>query len=129
MITFEATAICDRCGFAAASEPSVDSNLAQAQALGGWGHAQGDDLCPRCTADALGELWDKCNQHDWLFMMSDDRRSYNGGRESQADLELEAATIPGGLDLVRAFALHVFSGPNWGSDEQPKPERPTKSPP
>lgn len=72
----------------------------------------------------LTELWDALEAHDWYYPMSDDPRVYNAGQAAKRRLEAQAAQVDGGVQLLARFSAHYFSGPSWGSAEQPKPPRP-----
>ncbi len=72
----------------------------------------------------LAELYRELEAHDWYYEQSEDARVYRAGRENALRLELTAKTINGGLNLCKAFAKHVFSGPPYGTVKAPKPACP-----
>jgi hypothetical protein len=72
----------------------------------------------------LAELYDKLEQHDWFWAMSDDWRYWQAAQGRDAQLEQLAKDIPGGRELFDAFAEHYFSGPEWNLPRKPKPARP-----
>jgi hypothetical protein len=72
----------------------------------------------------LATLYSALERHDWYYHQSDDHGVYLQGEANGKALKAMAALIPGGDELFKAYAAHVFSGPPWHTDKQPKPERP-----
>lgn len=71
------------------------------------------------------EYYDRLEQMDWYYAMSDDGSVYRRGREAEAALESAARTDSVLAALLQAYKNHMFSGPSWGTQKAPKPQRPT----
>lgn len=75
--------------------------------------------------EELQAFYDKLERHDWFYHYSDDSRAYGAGQDSERKLKKEAAEK--GVDfeiLFKEYHSYVFSGPMYGDDKKPKPERP-----
>lgn len=72
----------------------------------------------------LPEFWDELEKHDWFFEMSDCHYTYNKGKESYYKLQILAAESEEHMKLFSDFSKHMFTGKPWGTEKQPKPERP-----
>jgi len=72
----------------------------------------------------LAELYRELERHDWFYQMSDDPRVYHSGNDNERRLQYMAGAIPGGLDLMRSYSQHVFSGEAFGTPRHPKPAKP-----
>lgn len=70
------------------------------------------------------KFWDACNQFDWYYEMSDDARVWREGEAAKAKLLTYAPAGSRNREIWDAFVLHYYSGSAWGSEKQPKPERP-----
>lgn len=76
------------------------------------------------SQEELRTFWDKCDRHDWHFPFSDDRRVYAAELKAHEALKTEARTDADKQDIFDAFRLHVSTGKPYGTEQQPKPERP-----
>ena len=77
------------------------------------------------TKPTLAQFWDKCEAFDWFYEMSDDGSVYRAGRRAQGEIEaLAKASGPEYEAMWAAFGAHHYSGHAWGTEKQPKPERP-----
>ena len=72
----------------------------------------------------LAEFWEKLDQHDWYYQMSDDGRVYRAGAQAENLLLNEARTSLFKMALYNAFHLNHFSGKTWGTEKAPKPQKP-----
>lgn len=72
------------------------------------------------------EFWDRLNRHDWHYAMSDDRSVYRrGAREADALCHIAMSEGEELQALLEAFHKHFHSGRPWGTEQAPKPPRPT----
>jgi hypothetical protein len=72
----------------------------------------------------LPDFYDALERHDWHYAMSDDNRVYTAGRKRQAEL-IEASQLSEAHNsLYEQYSDHVYSGPAYGTEQAPKPERP-----
>jgi hypothetical protein len=69
------------------------------------------------------EFWDACDKFDWFYEFSDDQSVWRRGEATKATL-LRQAT-PEQLEIYNKFRRYNFTGPNFGTEKQPKPEKPT----
>ena len=76
---------------------------------------------------SLQEFWDKLSSHDWYYPMSDDGRSYHAGKDSESKLLSLAKESEEHQALYDAWVAHKWSGDPWGTEQQPRPERPEDS--
>jgi len=74
----------------------------------------------------LAELFKELQRHDWFHDRSDSREVYNRGRQHRIEILTEARKIVGGDELFSKYAKHVFSGPAFGTEKEPKPEMPAE---
>jgi hypothetical protein len=76
----------------------------------------------------LEEFYNLLEAHDWHYEMSDNHSVYLRGRENEQKLSSLAANHKNQdfVILFRAYKQHIFSGEPWGTEQLPKPERPTK---
>ena len=86
-------------------------------------------MTPQVTQDeggavSLGEYYDRLDRHDWFYEMSDDPGTYKKGAGDQAKVEAISKQSTEHAALYAAFTLHIFNGEPWGTEPQPKPERP-----
>jgi hypothetical protein len=72
--------------------------------------------------DALTQLYDRLTALKWhRLILGDDRATV---REHE-DLKVWASTLgPEGVSLYNAVKSHHFTGPPWGNERTPMPERP-----
>lgn len=75
--------------------------------------------------EELQAFYDKLERHDWFYHYSDDSRTYNAGKDAEIKLKKYAMEKgPEFEQLVLNYQNHLFSGPMYNSEKQPKPERP-----
>lgn len=72
----------------------------------------------------LTDLYDQLEKHDWFYEMSDDHSVWTRGESAKAKLIKLANSLDGGRELMQAFTDHYYSGPPWGTEKKPKPQRP-----
>lgn len=72
----------------------------------------------------LGEYYDELEKHDWFYDYSDDHSVWRRGQAARNKLSSIASQSPEHKALWDGFNKHVFSGPNWGTEKAPKPEKP-----
>lgn len=75
---------------------------------------------------SLAMFWDALDRFDWFYPFSDDPRVYRSGHSRNAALMKLAGATPKHVALYIAFRDFVFSGPPWGTEKAPKPERPAE---
>ena len=77
--------------------------------------------------EELQAFYDRLERHDWFYHYSDDGRTYSAGKNAERKLLNDAAAAENGTDfeyLFKQYHDYVFSGPMYGNDKKPKPERP-----
>jgi hypothetical protein len=74
----------------------------------------------------LQEFHDACASHDWYYEMSDDHRVWQRGQGERMALLHGSGESTQHDEIYKRWRLHAFSGPNWGTEKAPKPERPQK---
>lgn len=57
----------------------------------------------------LTELYDALARHDWFYTYSDDSRVYFAGQKAFDHLRHAAQALPGGEDLLVAYAHAILS--------------------
>jgi 6-phosphogluconate dehydrogenase len=74
----------------------------------------------------LQQFWDRCNQFDWYYQMSDDHSVWQRGCAAESEiLDLIKDGGPAFADMWNAFKAHYYSGAPWNTKQSPKPERPS----
>jgi len=73
----------------------------------------------------LAELYKGLEQHDWFHLMSDDASVCERGQSEWRRLQYAAAAL-GVPELFTEYSKHVFSGPAFGTEKEPKPEMPAE---
>jgi hypothetical protein len=76
----------------------------------------------------LTDYYDALSKADWTYEYSDDHRKWQQGRAAMATLKARANYSPEHKLLFDGFHAHVFSGPAFGSEQKPIPERPDETP-
>lgn len=71
-----------------------------------------------------GEYYDLCAKHDWYHGFSDDFSVDQAGAANYQWLSEVAKINPGFAEILKAWAVHKFSGQSWGTEQAPRPERP-----
>lgn len=72
--------------------------------------------------EELQAFYDKLERHDWFYHYSDDSRVYYAGQTAERKLSsIGAADFE---SLFKQYKDYIFSGPMYGNDKKPKPERP-----
>lgn len=74
----------------------------------------------------LGEFWDQLAGFDWFYEMSDDPGVYRRGTRAQAEVREVAAQSEEHAALYKAWREYMCSGPAWGTEKKPCPERPER---
>lgn len=73
----------------------------------------------------LQEFWDMLDRHDWYYHFSDCSKTFSRGRQSENNLHSVATSNgPEFKEMLDAFHTHKFSGEHYGTEKQPKPDRP-----
>lgn len=75
----------------------------------------------------LQEYWDLLNSHDWYYNYSDDQRVWSLGNKNDRKLRGIADSSPEHKRLYMGFVNYHFSGKDWNTEKEPKPERPNDS--
>lgn len=73
----------------------------------------------------LQEFYDMLDKHDWHYVMTEDRRAYSVGKESEQ--KIKRIVSGNGFefhDLLQAFEDYKWQGPPFNIS---KPERPGES--
>ena len=73
----------------------------------------------------LQEYYDALEKADWYYDYSDDNSVWRRGMAEIGRLEAVCKEGPKYAALYEAFDKHKFSGKPWGTEQAPKPERPT----
>lgn len=73
----------------------------------------------------VGEYYDQLERHDWYYEWSDDHGVWERGSADASRLKQISEESPEHKALWDGFNKHKFSGESWGTEKQPKPERPT----
>lgn len=73
---------------------------------------------------SLQSYYDALEQFDWFYHFSDDHRVWKKGEAASKKIKYLANQSPEHADLYRRFHKHHFSGEPWGTEKEPKPERP-----
>lgn len=73
----------------------------------------------------LTEYYDRLEKADWFYEFSDDHSVWKRGSTEFANLRGLAKQSSEHQALFDAFRTHHFSGKPWGTEKQPKPERPS----
>lgn len=66
-------------------------------------------------------FFNKCENHDWFYAYSDDRRKYVAGQRAGAALVTESKTSDTHAEIYNAWHRHVFSGDLFGKPAMPRP--------
>jgi len=72
----------------------------------------------------LQEFYDELDKHDWYYEYSDDHGVWNRGQSEWNRLYIAAKDSLEFQALMKSFHQHYYSGKPWGTDKQPKPNRP-----
>lgn len=72
----------------------------------------------------INEYYQKLELADWHYQMSDDSNTYYRGRQEQAELIKAAENNPEFKKLYKAFFEYHFSGPAFGNERAPYPNKP-----
>lgn len=72
----------------------------------------------------LNEYYVLLANHDWFYQFSDDDRAFRAGRDGFNKLKTIAFESPEHQKLFEDWTHHVFSGPSYKTEKQPKPVRP-----
>ena len=77
----------------------------------------------------LQEYYDMLEKHDWYYEFSDDSFVYFKGKSNRDELlriSQKEPLFPKAFRLFQSYQIHMFSGPPWGTEKAPKPERPSE---
>lgn len=72
----------------------------------------------------LQSYYDELANHDWFYEYSDDHSVWRKGSSAQTQLRAKSNKAPEHLSLYNAWSSYMFSGDAFGTEKQPKPERP-----
>ena len=84
-------------------------------------------MLPKVPSMSLKDFHGELERHDWHHMMSDDSRVHHKGESNMRRLQAIAQQSPEHKQLLNSFHTHKFTGPNFGTPQQPKPEKPADS--
>lgn len=73
----------------------------------------------------LQQFWDLLDKHDWTYMMADDQRSYQKGKQEREELKRYASLSPEHEELFMAFAKwgqRLMPGQNPDAQKPVRPE-------
>lgn len=78
------------------------------------------------TADkvSLPKYWEMLCQFDWFYDFSDDLNTWERGKRDHEKIEAIANQSPEHKKLFEDFKKHMSSGPAYGTERLPRPERP-----
>ncbi len=72
----------------------------------------------------LREFYELLEKHDWYYMYSDEYRVWKKGEEEASTIQQIVKQSEEHRKLLEEYSKHMFSGPQWGTEKGPKPERP-----
>jgi len=72
----------------------------------------------------LQDFYDRCENFDWFYEMSDDGRVYRDGVAAHAKLKAEAVSDAEKMVIYVAWKDHYFSGLQFGTVKKERPVRP-----
>lgn len=67
-------------------------------------------------------FFNRCAGHDWYYYFSDDRRVFTRGEKASKSLKSLANSTEVFLAIYNAWYLYKFSGPNFGTEQAPRPD-------
>jgi hypothetical protein len=72
---------------------------------------------------SIEEYYHMLERHDWFYNYSDDHRVWKAGAAATERL-IAIANQKGGRyqSMYSAYKAHIFSGEQWGTEKQAKPE-------
>lgn len=73
---------------------------------------------------SLQDFYDRLDKADWYYQMSDDGSVWRSGERAFGELQDIAKESPEHQALYDSFSKHYYTGPSWGTEQAPKPERP-----
>ena len=83
-----------------------------------------ENLTPEIS---LVEYYDVLNSFDWYYVMSEDHGVWKSGEARWAKIYNIAIVNEGRyMKLLNGFRDYYNSGQPWGTERQPKPERPKR---
>lgn len=72
----------------------------------------------------LREFYDELEKHDWYYSYSDDHRVWKKGEAAWKALVAKGNQSEAHQELLDGFQAYHFGGEAFGTEPQPKPERP-----
>lgn len=73
------------------------------------------------TPPTVAEFFDACAAHDWTYNFSDDHSVWKRGEAERKRLMADMKDDPLKVAIFKAWQAHVFSGPAYGTERQPRP--------
>lgn len=70
------------------------------------------------------EFYDACENIDWMYESSDNRRVWQKGEHAFQTLVRQIKQNPVRREIYDGFHAHAFSGPMFKTEKAEKPERP-----